>query len=110
MNSSPSLHPHDDIARQARLLWQERGCPVGCDDEIWIEAERQMSGAEGAKPVTAPENFATNPVSPAMAAKEAITTALQKQEARAPQVPHHTGPRAQPAVTGKPVWPQGHSN
>lgn len=33
---------HDDIARKAHALWKDRGCPSGIDDEIWLEAERQL--------------------------------------------------------------------
>ena len=35
---------HDDIARKAHTLWKDRGCPTGIDDEIWLEAERQLRG------------------------------------------------------------------
>ena len=30
----------------AHAIWADRGCPEGCDVEIWLEAERQL----GAKP------------------------------------------------------------
>lgn len=33
---------HDDIARKAHDLWKDRGCPSGIDNEIWLEAERQL--------------------------------------------------------------------
>src|SRR5688572_14797410 len=33
----------DEIARRARELWNARGCPDGCDVEIWLEAERQLT-------------------------------------------------------------------
>ncbi|HEX2854848.1 MAG TPA: DUF2934 domain-containing protein [Opitutaceae bacterium] len=42
-----------DIARRARALWAARGCPEGCDVEIWLEAERAVSAelaAEAAIP------------------------------------------------------------
>jgi hypothetical protein len=32
------------IAERARALWRERGCPVGRDEEIWLAAERELSG------------------------------------------------------------------
>ena len=38
-----TLH-HDAIALQAHQLWQDRGCPAGCDTEIWLEAEWLMGG------------------------------------------------------------------
>jgi DUF2934 family protein len=36
---SPS---HDEISQQARELWFARNSPVGQDEEIWLEAERQL--------------------------------------------------------------------
>jgi len=33
---------HDEIATRAEALWREKGCPQGCDDELWLEAERQL--------------------------------------------------------------------
>lgn len=38
-----SLRPsHDEIAGRARQLWSDYGQPVGRDEEIWLEAERQL--------------------------------------------------------------------
>jgi hypothetical protein len=31
---------HEEIATRAEALWRERGCPLGYDDELWLEAER----------------------------------------------------------------------
>lgn len=33
---------HDEIATRAAALWREKGCPQGCDDALWLEAERQL--------------------------------------------------------------------
>jgi len=49
-------------------------------------------------------------ITPAPADDVAIKAALQKREARAPQVPHTTAPHAKPPETGKPVWPKPHSS
>src|SRR4051812_954350 len=35
---------HDEIAIAAHSLWKDRGCPEGIDNEIWLEAERQLRG------------------------------------------------------------------
>ncbi|HEY0944238.1 MAG TPA: DUF2934 domain-containing protein [Opitutaceae bacterium] len=35
---------HGEIARRARELWEQEGRPVGRDEEIWLEAERQLRG------------------------------------------------------------------
>ncbi len=39
--ASPS---NKDVAAQAVKIWREKGCPKGCDLEIWLEAERQLTG------------------------------------------------------------------
>ena len=59
---------HDAIALQAHQLWHDRGCPVGCDNEIWLEAEWQMGGRRPDDSFTAcvvtdivAENAAENP-------------------------------------------------
>jgi hypothetical protein len=33
-----------EIARLAYQLWQERGCPIGTDQEDWFRAERELAG------------------------------------------------------------------
>lgn len=35
---------HDEVARRARALWEKYGKPVGRDEEIWLEAERELRG------------------------------------------------------------------
>lgn len=37
--SSPG---HEEIARLAYALWQDRGCPEGSPDEDWSQAETQL--------------------------------------------------------------------
>jgi hypothetical protein len=37
------LPSQEEITARARQLWQDRGCPVDRDLEIWVEAERQLS-------------------------------------------------------------------
>lgn len=34
---------HDEIARRAREIWVQRGCPTGEDEKIWLEAEVQLT-------------------------------------------------------------------
>lgn len=52
---------HDDIARRAQELWEQYGRPQERDLEIWLEAERQLLGAdpavktEGQGSVSAPQ-------------------------------------------------------
>ncbi|MGA2018898.1 MAG: DUF2934 domain-containing protein [Opitutaceae bacterium] len=33
---------HEEIAVEAEVLWRQKGCPENCDEEIWLEAERQL--------------------------------------------------------------------
>jgi hypothetical protein len=114
---------HDEIALQAEQLWRKRGCPGGRDEEIWFEAERQLSKdsppeagrkadsfTNRAKAETAAESVVEYQISPAVSEQEAINAALQKQAARAPQVPHHLGPKAKPPESGKPLWDKPHSS
>lgn len=47
---------HAEIARRARELWEQEGRPAGRDEEIWLEAERQLRGinsTESPTPATA---------------------------------------------------------
>lgn len=37
---------HEEIARAARELWVLYGRPSGRDEEIWLEAERQLLGVD----------------------------------------------------------------
>lgn len=96
------------IAQQAHQLWHERGCPMDHDTEIWLEAERQLSGSspragdrqagviERAPAEMAAESMVEYHITPAVSQQEAIQAALQQPDARAAQVPHHTGSKGQP--------------
>ena len=37
----PAQH-HEEIARVAYALWEERGCTHGAHDEDWLRAEQQL--------------------------------------------------------------------
>lgn len=108
---------HEEISLQAQQLWRSRGCPDGCDDEIWLEAERNLRHGPAAdifvaraRAETAAESVVEYHLSPAPTEQQSIQAALLKDEARAPQFPHHTGPKAKPAETGKPLWSRPHSS
>ena len=74
---------HDAIARQAYELWQNRGCPVGQDTELWLEAERQLKGGgqaaftERVKAETAAESVVEFNITPAVPEQAAIKAAVQ---------------------------------
>ncbi len=116
---------HDEIAQRAHELWDSRGNPNGCDEEIWFEAERQLKAASpeangsgsvrsdpshGRSEPTAghlPRSAAPAP-SPDDAAAKA---ALQRNAARAPQLQHgKNAPKPAPAESGKPLWDKPHSS
>ena len=113
---------HEDIAQKAYSLWQERGGLHGTDTEIWLEAERLLSEQsseattktqEGTDRIKAEASTPTTikaPATPTIPTKEVAVAEVQKAEARAPQVPHHTGPTAKPAPPGKPIWDKPHSS
>jgi hypothetical protein len=43
--ATPSRPPtHEQIHALAHALWVDRGCPVGRDIDIWLDAERQLGG------------------------------------------------------------------
>lgn len=114
---------HDEISVKAHQLWRDRGCPGGYDTEIWLEAERELSGdrspADGGKAAAftarvraeaAAESVVEHHLSPAMPDQEAINAAIQKHDARAPQVSPQFVRRSKPAETGKPLWQKPHSS
>ncbi|MEO7598448.1 MAG: DUF2934 domain-containing protein [Opitutus sp.] len=43
-HADASKFTHDEIAARAHHIWETRGRPSGYDDEIWLEAERQLLG------------------------------------------------------------------
>lgn len=111
---------HEEIAQKAYALWQERGSLHGTDTEIWLEAERSLneqSGEAAPKERTTTERVKAEastpttikaPATPTMPDKQAAIAEVQKAEARAAQVPHHTAPAAKPAPPGKPIWDKPH--
>jgi len=38
---------HAEIARYAAQLWEKRGRPSNCDEQIWLEAEQMLLIANG---------------------------------------------------------------
>jgi hypothetical protein len=43
-SDTPAVPPptREQIQALAHAIWVDRGCPPGCDVEIWLEAERQL--------------------------------------------------------------------
>jgi hypothetical protein len=46
----PAPPTHAQVAALAHELWVERGEPRGSDIDIWLEAERQLTGHGGGAP------------------------------------------------------------
>lgn len=83
---------HDEIALQAAQLWKDRGCPEGIDNEIWLEAERQLQEGsqpagggkdqvfiERAKEETAAESMVEYNITPPVSQQAAIKAAVQNK-------------------------------
>jgi hypothetical protein len=43
---TPREFTHEEIADRAKRLWENRGRPEGRDEEIWLEAERELREAD----------------------------------------------------------------
>jgi hypothetical protein len=106
---------HDEIARCAHEIWRSRGNPHGSDQEIWLEAEGQLTSGsptpeeDAGEPVAGHSHGITTPApSPADTAAKAE---IQKHTARAPQLQHgKNAPKPAPAESGKPLWSKPHSS
>jgi len=112
-----STPTHDEITSEAQKIWLNRGCPADCDTEIWLDAERKLTEDPAANTFAArssaeaaSESEIENLLSPAESEQMSIQAAVQKENARAPQVPRHTGPKPKTAETGKPLWNRPHSS
>lgn len=44
-DGSTAAHPlsSESIAARAYVIWQQKGCPEGCDDVNWHQAEQELS-------------------------------------------------------------------
>ena len=64
--SSTWIEPtHNEISARAREIWYARNCPVGRDEEIWFEAERQLVAERRARttpPVATTKRHSNQPV------------------------------------------------
>ena len=121
MNAYPPTH--EDVARRAYEYWQQQGSPDGRDQEIWFEAERQLATEATALKSSLPEWHSDHPQREEAAASAAAPSAhdavhpmaqskvaqQQKKEARQPQLPAKTAPKAMPPESGKPLWDRPHS-
>ena len=91
---------HEEISLRAEKIWQDYGRPAGRDNEIWLEAERQLAAKSPHSP-TLGEGHSAH------ALVEKATE--QRKEALAPKRPGKSSPKAKPPETGKPLWSKPHS-
>src|SRR5689334_19720751 len=47
---------HEEIARRAEQIWEQRNRPSGSDEAIWLEAESQLQAEAESKPVAGTES------------------------------------------------------
>lgn len=125
----PNSPTHDAITLRAQEIWNARGAPHGADDEIWLEAERQL--ATEARETTADfsgetrasfDPFGRNRAGTSGKAaaiesgapdplETAAKAALQKHAASAPRHPSQRNvPSAPVPTSGKPLWDKPHSS
>ncbi len=45
VTASLSAFQEDEIATRAYNIWMQRGCPEGCDEENWHQAQQELAGA-----------------------------------------------------------------
>ncbi|MFA6287827.1 MAG: DUF2934 domain-containing protein [Opitutaceae bacterium] len=102
---------HEEISRCAETIWQDRGRPAGRDDEIWLEAERQLAAKSSHSPSLKTEHAVVSPTLGEGHSDHALAerASEQRKEAMAPQYPAKSAPKAQPPETGKPLWSKPHS-
>jgi hypothetical protein len=42
---SPAAATEEAIASRAYEIWLQKGCPPGCEEENWRQAESELNGA-----------------------------------------------------------------
>lgn len=80
---------HEQISRRAQQLWENGGRPSERDEEIWLEAERQLATGEETseafiariKAETASESAVEYLISPPVSQEEAVKKAVQMPRA-----------------------------
>lgn len=102
---------HNEIAHCAHEIWRARGHPNGFDQEIWLEAERQLTNGSPTPEGIAAESDAGHLPGTASPDDIAAKAEIQRSTARAPQLQHgKNAPKPMPAESGKPLWSRPHSS
>jgi hypothetical protein len=74
MASAQPEPTHDDIAKLAYHLWEERGAPIGSPEVDWERAEHELSTA------SAPAAATTAPPDPGGRSAKSRSSARQRAE------------------------------
>jgi hypothetical protein len=67
-------HIHDVVARRAYELFLARGASHGFDLQDWLDAERELTGRNGAAAITPAATARRRPASPRASGKRASRT------------------------------------
>lgn len=74
MASAQAPPTHEDIAKLAYYLWEERGSPIGSPEVDWERAEQELSAA------SAPAAATTAPAGPGGRPAKCRSSARQRAE------------------------------
>jgi hypothetical protein len=44
------VNDQGDVPALAHMYWQQRGCPIGSDQEDWFRAEKELKSRMGSDP------------------------------------------------------------
>ena len=88
--------PHEEIARRAERIWNERNRPSGNDEAIWFEAESQLQAESESKPVAGTEsrpyvNEPAQPVRSQTKSRDPSDAAAQTRSATPPKSKQSAG-------------------
>ncbi len=98
---------HEEIATLAYNIWQSEGCPDGCAERHWYEAEaqiirtRQAEALEKIKEQQKAKSCSTANVSATTPATTSATTARSETKCQQPQKEAPKGTEKKAVVSGK---------
>ncbi|MEO7600522.1 MAG: DUF2934 domain-containing protein [Opitutus sp.] len=70
---------HDEICQRAQQLWETLGRPDGRDEEIWLQAERELQPAPATTTSSLPVLEELPPISPPSPMAPAKTSAVPRK-------------------------------
>jgi hypothetical protein len=85
---------HEEISRRAQELWEQYGRPTGRDEDIWLEAERQLrtTTATSSSPAARPaERLNDGTIAPAMKSAAAPAASTPTTISSTPKPPRAGG-------------------